>query len=243
MIRLDRCLVALGVGSRSQVQKLIRAGAVAAAGETLRDPAAQIAEGTPICVRGEPLDTRLARTVLLDKPAGLLTAARDRKQPTVMNLLPPAFGTLGCMPVGRLDKDTTGLLLLTTDGELAHRLLSPARHVDKTYLAEVDGPLTAREAGRMAEGLLLDGETEPTRPARLEILESRADFARAYLTIHEGRFHQVKRMFEAVGRTVTALRRVSFGPLRLEGDPRPGFWRDLTAEEERALRRAAGLEE
>ena len=241
MIRLDRYLVALGVGSRTEVQKLIRSGAVAVDGTAVRDPARPVPEGAALTLRGEAVDSRLSRTVMLDKPAGLLTAARDSRQPTVMDLLPPSFRTLGCMPVGRLDKDTTGLLLLTTDGELAHRLLSPARHVDKTYLAEVDGPLTEREAARMAEGLPLDGET--TRPARLEILESRDGYARALLTIHEGRFHQVKRMFEAVGRTVTALRRVSFGPLRLDGGDRPGCWRDLTAEEESALRRAAGLEE
>ena len=131
-MRLDRWLVALGQGSRSQVQKLIRSGAVRVDGLVARDPS-QAFEGTEtLTMQGAPLDGRLTRHVMLHKPAGLLTAARDPKQPTVMSLLPPCYAMLGCMPVGRLDKDTTGLLFLTTDGELNHRLLAPGRHVDKT---------------------------------------------------------------------------------------------------------------
>ena len=124
-MRLDRWLVSLGVGSRSQVQKLIRSGAVQVDGQPARDPARSFQGIEPLTLRGEPLDGRLTRHIMLHKPAGLLTAARDHKQPTVMDLLPPACPALGCMPVGRLDKDTTGLLLLTTDGELNHRLLAP----------------------------------------------------------------------------------------------------------------------
>lgn len=141
MLRLDRMLVTLGKGSRSEMQKAIRGGRVRVNGDVQRDPSAQVAEDAEILLNGEKLDTRLTRHVMLHKPAGLLTAARDKKQPTVMDLLPTEYAAIGCMPVGRLDKDTTGLLLLTTDGELNHRLLAPARHVDKTYLATLDKPV------------------------------------------------------------------------------------------------------
>ncbi len=153
MIRLDRLLATLALGSRTEVGAMIRRGRVTVDGGAVRDPGKQVPETAAITLDGAPLDTRLERHVMLHKPAGLLTAARDKKQPTVMELLPPVYAGIGCMPVGRLDKDTTGLLLLTTDGELNHRLLAPGRHVDKVYLAGVDAPLTAREAEAFAAGL------------------------------------------------------------------------------------------
>lgn len=240
MMRLDRYLVTLGEGSRSEVQKLIRAGQVTVEGALCRDPGAQVREGAAITCRGEALDTRLMRHVMLCKPAGLLTAARDRKQPTVMDLLPAVYASLGCMPVGRLDKDTTGLLLLTCDGELNHRLLSPGRHVSKTYRAVVDGPLTERDVMAFAGGLTLSDFT--ALPAALEILKSGAQESVVRVTVQEGKFHQIKRMFEAVGRQVTALHRERFGPLTLDSSLMPGAWRELTDEETRALYSAAQME-
>ena len=237
-MRLDRLLVTLGQGSRSQVQKAVRAGRVTVNGQTVRDPSAEVPENAPVVFDGNPLDTRLARHLMLHKPAGILTAARDPKQPTVMDLLPAEMRTLGCMPVGRLDKDTTGLLLFTTDGTLAHRLLAPERHVEKEYLAEVDGPLTERDIRAFAEGLDLGDFT--AMPARLEILASGSGSARARVVIGEGKFHQVKRMFEAVGRKVTSLHRERFGPLTLGELPR-GEWRELTAEELSEIRESAGM--
>ncbi len=241
MIRLDRWLVTLGLGSRSQVQKLIRSGETAVDGRRVTDPGTLCEEQSILSVRGAEIDSRLQRSVMLHKPAGLLTAARDKKQPTVMDLLPPGFVPLGCMPVGRLDKDTTGLLLLTTDGELAHRLLAPGRHVEKTYRAAVDGPLGAEDVRRFAEGLDLGDFV--ALPAKLDVLSGGTDAAEARVTVQEGKFHQVKRMFEAVGRRVTALHRESFGPLNLDPSLPPGAWRDLTDGEMTALRRAAGLSE
>ncbi|MGN0745651.1 MAG: pseudouridine synthase, partial [Aristaeellaceae bacterium] len=180
-LRLDRWLVALGEGSRSQLQKLIRQGRVTVDGRVITDPGCACDTAAALTVNGQTVDGRLTRHVMLHKPAGLLTAARDRKQPTVMDLLPPAYGAIGCMPVGRLDKDTTGLLLLTTDGEMNHRLLSPGRHVDKVYRATVDGPLTARDAEAFAAGLSLsDFEA---LPARLEILSSSQEAAEALVTV------------------------------------------------------------
>ena len=200
-LRLDRWLVTLGEGSRSQLQKLIRQGRVTVDGRVITDPGCACDPSAALTVNGQTLDGRLERHVMLCKPAGLLTAARDRKQPTIMDLLPPAYGAVGCMPVGRLDKDTTGLLLLTTDGELNHRLLAPGRHVDKVYRATVDGPLTARDAEAFAAGLHLSDFD--ALPAKLEILSSTPDAAEALVTVREGKFHQVKRMFQAVGREVT----------------------------------------
>ena len=241
MMRLDRWLVTLGVGSRSEVQRMLRRGAVTVNGLPVIDPAFSCdPDACALTLHGAPVDGRLVRHVMLHKPAGLLTAARDKKQPTVMDLLPPVYAAIGCMPVGRLDKDTTGLLLLTCDGEMNHRLLAPGRHVDKTYLAEVDGPLTEAEVRAFAQGLTLSDFT--AAPARLEILSS-GESSLARVTVHEGKFHQVKRMFSAVGREVTQLHRERFGSLRLDETLAPGAWRELTEEELRALRQDAQMEE
>ena len=237
MLRLDRWLVTLGVGSRSEVQKLVRKGGVKVGGALVKDPATQVDENSAgLVVNGAPVDGRLTRHVMLHKPAGLLTAARDKKQPTVMDLLPEVYSAIGCMPVGRLDKDTTGLLLLTTDGELNHRLLSPGRHVDKTYLAEVDGPLDESHVAAFAEGLHLSDFD--AQPAKLEIIAPQT----GRVTVHEGKFHQVKRMFTAVGREVTKLHRETFGSLVLDPKLPEGQWRELTEEELSALYNDAQME-
>ena len=242
MLRLDRWLVTLGVGSRSEMQKLIRKGGVKVDGTVVTDPGRQVDENTAgLTVQGAPVDGRLTRHVMLHKPAGLLTAARDKKQPTVMDLLPGTYGAIGCMPVGRLDKDTTGLLLLTTDGEMNHRLLAPGRHVDKTYRAAVDGPLDESHIAAFAAGMHIpeDGK-EPAfdaAPARLTLEGERV----GVLTIQEGKFHQVKRMFRAVGREVTQLHRLTFGPLVLEDTLAEGQWRELTEDEVAALYEAAQM--
>ena len=237
MLRLDRWLVTLGVGSRSEMQKLIRKGGVKVNGAMVKDPGQQVDENTAeLTVNGTAVDGRLTRHVMLHKPAGLLTAARDKKQSTVMDLLPDVYNAIGCMPVGRLDKDTTGLLFLTTHGELNHRLLSPGRHVDKTYLAEVDGPLDASHVAAFAEGLHLSDFD--AQPARLEIIEPQT----GRVTVHEGKFHQIKRMFTAVGREVTKLHRETFGSLTLDPNLPEGQWRELTDEELASLYSDAQME-
>lgn len=229
MLRLDRMLVTLGKGSRSEMQKAIRGGRVRVNGNVQRDPSAQMAEDAEILLNGEKLDTRLTRHVMLHKPAGLLTAARDKKQPTVMDLLPAEYAAIGCMPVGRLDKDTTGLLLLTTDGELNHRLLAPARHVDK--------PVGDKEVAAFASGLSLsDFEAAPADLTPLPDNQAR-------VTIHEGKFHQVKRMFAAVEREVLTLHRETFGSLVLDEALPCGQWRELTEAEASALYQDAQMEE
>lgn len=240
-MRADRWLTTLGVCSRSETKRLIRSGLVQVNGRTIRDPGENAeTETDSLRVRGEELDGRTVRHAMLHKPAGLLTAARDSRQPTVMDLLPPVYGSIGCMPVGRLDRDTTGLLILTCDGEMNHRLLSPGRHVDKVYEAEVDGRLTEREIEAFAAGLELSDFT--ALPAKLEILRAGEEGSLGRVTVSEGKFHQVKRMFSAVGHGVRTLRRIRFGPLTLPEDLPEGAWRELKPEELQALRDAAGME-
>ena len=235
-MRLDKLLSRLGAASRSGCRDLLRAGRVKVDGETVKDGSREVGPHALVALDGETLDIRMTRHLMMNKPAGVLTALEDRKCQTVMDLLPPVYISLDCMPVGRLDKDTTGLLLFTTDGELAHRLLSPARHVDKVYEAEVEGELTQEDAARFAAGIPLKDFT--ALPAKLSILSP----ALARVTVREGKFHQVKRMFGAVGKPVLALRRLSFGPIDLDASLKPGEYRELTEKETAALYAAAGLE-
>lgn len=235
-MRLDRLLANLGVCSRSECRSLLRAGRIGVNGALCARPDADVPENAEVTLDGKQLDTRRCRHLMLHKPAGILTAAEDARQKTVMDLLPPVYRALGCMPVGRLDKDTTGLLLLTTDGEMNHRLLSPKRHVDKVYLAHVDGVLDENDVKAAAAGIDLGDFV--SLPAELEIVAP--DVGR--LTLREGKFHQVKRMFAALGKPVTQLHRCAFGPLRLDDTLPPGAFRELTGEEIAALYRAADME-
>ena len=234
-MRLDRLLSQLGVASRSECKGILRAGRVRVNGTAVKDGAASVPDGAEVTLDGKPLDNRLTRHVMLHKPAGILTAKEDGRQQTVMDILPPVYTSLGCMPVGRLDKDTTGILLLTTDGELAHRLIAPQRHVDKVYEAQVDGMLTKEDITAFAEGIPLKDFT--ALPAKLEIIAP--DVGR--VTVQEGKFHQIKRMFGAVGKPVIRLNRLSFGPLALDKALKPGEYRELQEEEIAALYAAAGL--
>lgn len=237
MERLDKLLAGTGKWSRREVKALVRQGLVrvdgrlAASAEDKLDPAAAI-----ITVAGETVALHRFTYVMLHKPAGVLTATEDRKQPTVLDLLPPELRRIGLAPVGRLDKDTEGLLLLTNDGELAHRLLSPKYHVEKRYLARVDGELSAADAEAFARGMTL-GDGLECLPAGLEVLPDRV----CIVTLREGKFHQVKRMLAARGAPVLYLKRLSMGPLTLDDSLAAGAYRLLRAEEILALYRACGL--
>ena len=235
-IRLDRLLSLLALGTRSQVRDMVKAGRVALNGQAVLAADARAHSGDILSVDGAVVDARTRRHILLNKPCGVLTAARDKKQKTVFDLLPPVYAACGCMPVGRLDKDTEGLLLFTTDGTLSHLLLSPKRHVWKCYLATVDGPLNESDVDAFAQGIRLSDFT--AQPARLEIESSSPARAVAQVWVHEGKFHQVRRMFAARGREVTALKRLTFGPLALEETLAPGDFRDLRADELEALKRS-----
>ena len=237
MERLDKLLAGTGKWSRREVKALVRQGLVrvdgrlAASAEDKLDPAAAV-----VTVAGETVSLCRFTYVMLHKPAGVLTATEDRKQPTVLDLLPPELRRIGLAPVGRLDKDTEGLLLLTNDGELAHRLLSPKYHVDKRYLARVDGELSAADAEAFARGMTL-GDGLECLPAGLEVLPDRV----CVVTLREGKFHQVKRMLAARGAPVLYLKRLSMGPLTLDDSLAAGAYRLLRAEEISALYRVCDL--
>ena len=237
MERLDKLLAGTGKWSRREVKALVRQGLVrvdgrlAASAEDKLDPAVAV-----VTVAGETISLCRFTYVMLHKPAGVLTATEDRKQPTVLDLLPPELRRIGLAPVGRLDKDTEGLLLLTNDGELAHRLLSPKCHVEKRYFARVDGELSAADAEAFARGMTL-GDGLECLPAGLEVLPDRV----CIVTLREGKFHQVKRMLAARGAPVLYLKRLSMGPLVLEDSLAAGAYRLLRAEEILALYRACGL--
>ncbi len=230
-VRLDKLLSDAGY-SRREAKGLIRQGRVRMGGAPLTRAEEKIdPEKTLVTVDGQPVLWRQYHYILLYKPAGVVTAVRDAHQPTVLELLPTEVQRLGLFPVGRLDKDTRGLLLLTDHGELAHRLLSPARHVEKNYLAEIDGRVDETDIAAFAGGLTLADGTV-CLPALLEDLGP----GRCRVTLREGKYHQVRRMLAARGKPVTALLRTSFGPLALDEGLEPGDWRWLSETEETAVR-------
>lgn len=229
MMRLDRFLCETGFGTRSEVKSLLKKGLVTVNGNPVKKPEQKIDEKTDAVVcNGRNASYAKFVYIMLHKPAGVVSATEDRRERTVLELLAEGERK-DVFPAGRLDKDTEGLLLLTNDGELAHMLLSPKKHVDKTYYAKIDGEVTKEHVVRFSEGLDI-GEKKPTLPAVLEILKS-GDQSEIRVTLHEGKFHQVKRMFEAVGCKVTYLKRLSMGTLSLDGELKPGEYRHLTEEE------------
>ncbi len=300
-MRLDKFLSDMGVASRAELKKEIRAGLIVVDREIVRDPGFHVPENAKICRKGIPVRYESFVYYMLNKPAGVISATEDKKQPTVLDLLPKERRK-GIAPVGRLDKDTVGLLLLTNDGDLAHRLLSPKHHVDKVYFVRVRGKLTNADVQAFAEGLRIS-EDFLCLPAKLEVLRTdltelpqktadltgsseRHDFSakpeslladiaefplkiseqpesssaqrdgvlsavpestetasEALVTIQEGKFHQIKRMFEAVGKEVLYLKRLSMGPLTLDPDLPEGACRRLTDTELSALRKEAGISE
>ncbi len=228
-LRLDKYLADMGVGTRSEVKNLIKKGQILVNGEPAKKPELKIVlSSDKVLVQGREICYQKYRYVMLHKPAGVVSATEDNRDKTVLSLLPKELQK-DLFPVGRLDKDTEGLLLLTNDGDLAHQLLSPKKHVDKTYFARVQGVVTAEDQAAFAEGVDI-GDEKLTMSARLEILKS-DECSEILLTIQEGRFHQVKRMFEAVGKKVVYLKRMSMGSLVLDETLALGAYRELTAEE------------
>lgn len=239
--RLDRFLCDAGIGSRSQIRNDIRRKLVTVNGETALKPEQKIDPDTDqVCYRGKAVQYTAFVYYMLNKPAGCVSATEDASCRTVLDCL-DSKDRKDLFPVGRLDKDTEGLLLLTNDGALAHYLLSPRRHVPKTYYARIDGLVREEHKERFAKGLDI-GDEKPALPAGLEILSAGPE-SEIRVTVTEGRFHQVKRMFQAVGCTVTYLKRISMGPLQLDGRLRPGEYRMLTPEETAALQAAAAGKE
>lgn len=232
-LRLDKYLAEVGVGTRSEVKKLIRAKLVTINGIPATKPEQKVEENSDvICLRGERLKFVNFEYYLFHKPAGCVSATEDSLHRTVMDYLDDT-ARKDLFPVGRLDLDTEGLLLITNDGALAHELLSPTKHVAKTYYAKIDGKVTQEDAARFEKGIDI-GEDKPTKPAGLHIIKSDT-VSEIELTITEGKFHQVKRMFHAIGKEVIYLKRLSMGPLTLPEDLKPGEYRPLTEEEGKLL--------
>lgn len=228
-IRLDKFLADMGFGTRSQVRQQIAGGNVTVNGLPARRPELKVdTDKDRVLFCGTEAAYAQYEYYMLNKPAGVVSATEDKKERTVLDLLQERKRK-DLFPVGRLDKDTEGLLLITNNGDLAHRLLAPGRHVDKVYYAEIDGKVTREDAELFRAGVDI-GDKKKTMPAFLEILSS-ADRSEILLTIREGRFHQVKRMFHAVGKEVLFLRRIQMGPLKLDEKLRPGEYRRLTKEE------------
>ena len=231
MMRLDKYLAEMGVGTRQEVKKQIRQGKAAVNGTVVKAADTKIDETSDeVTISGRNISYVSYEYYMLNKPAGVVSATEDRRDTTVIDLIKEKKRK-DLFPVGRLDKDTEGLLLITNDGDLAHRLLTPKKHVDKVYYAKINGMVTEEDVKRFAEGIDIGAEEEEmTRPAKLDIMKS-AEESEIRLTIHEGKFHQVKRMFLAVGKEVTYLKRERMGTLCLDENLKPGEYRLLTEEE------------
>lgn len=235
-MRIDKLLANMGFGTRKDVKKLLKSGAVTVDGAVVKDGAKHVQpQEQEIFVHGERVEYKPYIYLMLNKPKGVISATEDDYHQTVIDLLSEEHRKYDPFPVGRLDKDTTGLLLITNDGAFNHELMSPKKHVKKTYYAEIDGFVTESDIKKFQEGVTLDDDYV-TRPAKLVILESDR-ISKVELTITEGKFHQVKRMFTAVGKRVLELKRIQIGSLPLDERLQEGEYRELTIEEIEQLKK------
>lgn len=233
-MRLDKYLVHVGIGSRSEVQKLIKQKKVQVNGTVA--PKAEVSfvpEETEVKVSGELIVYKPFYHFIMNKPAGVITATEDPVHETVLDLMERVDQNKGVAPVGRLDKDTEGLLVLTSDGKLNHQLLSPKKHVDKVYFARIQGCVDTSDIKAFEDGITIGGYT--CMPAQLEILKA-GEESEVHITIKEGKFHQIKRMMHAVGKEVIYLERIQMGALKLPIDIPRGSYRSLTEDELKALK-------
>lgn len=228
--RIDKILSNLGYGSRSELKKFCKNGLVKVNGKIINNPGIQVdTENDEIIFDGKKVTYKEFIYLMLNKPDGYISATFDKRDPIVLDLINKEDLVFEPFPVGRLDKDTEGLLVLTNDGQLAHRVLSPKKHIPKTYYAKIEGIVTKEDIEAFFEGIILD-DGYKTMPAELVILKS-DEISEIELTIHEGKFHQVKRMFESIGKKVMYLKRLSMGKLKLDENLGLGEYRELTEEE------------
>lgn len=233
-LRLDKVLSNIGCGSRAEIKKYCKYGKITVNGKVANNPGLQVdPENDEILFDGEAVKYREFVYIMLNKPDGYISATFDKRDPIVLDLIDSSYLAFDPFPVGRLDKDTEGLLILTNDGQLSHRVLSPKKHVPKTYYAKIDGVVTEEDIVAFEKGVTLDDGYE-TMPSQLKILKSE-EISEIELTIHEGKFHQVKRMFESVGKKVVYLKRLSMGKLKLDESLALGEYRELTEEEIRLM--------
>lgn len=231
-MRIDKYLANMNVGSRKEVHQLIKKGVVMVNGKTVKTPKEKVDDQDTITVDGKEVAYQKYHYFLLNKPKGVLSTTEDRSQKTVISLLDPKDQYQGIVPVGRLDKDTTGLLLLTNDGQLNHELLAPNKHVAKIYRAQIAGVADEETVKTFASGMTL-GDGTKLKPAKLKILkqDKENDTSEIEIEISEGKYHQIKRMFGAVGMKVTALDRLSMGKLTLPADLKRGKYIELSLDE------------
>lgn len=235
-MRLDKYLSDMGAGTRSELKKEIRRNGVSIDGMIIKEPGFSVDTSSHVVFRGSAVTYEEFVYYMLNKPAGVISASEDDREPTVVDLI-TELKRKDLFPVGRLDRDTEGLLLITNDGALAHSLLSPKHHVDKVYYAKVSGILSGSDIDLFRDGLVLTDGLE-CLPAELEILSvSDEEYtSEAQITIREGKFHQIKRMFSSIGAEVIYLKRLSMGPLTLDPDLAPGEYRRLTTDEVASLK-------
>ncbi|MFS0574815.1 pseudouridine synthase [Sporosarcina sp. 179-K 3D1 HS] len=241
-MRLDKLLSNMGYGSRKEVRQLLKSGSIRVNGKTVKDAALHVDPyGEEVFVLGERVLYKEFIYLMMHKPQGVISATEDVRDRTVVDLLDAEHRHFNPFPVGRLDKDTEGFLLLTNDGKLAHNLLSPKKEVPKTYYAHISGVVTEEDVAKFASGVTLE-DGYLTKPGKLQILKS-AEQSEIELTITEGKFHQVKRMFEAVGKRVVYLKRLSMGPLQLDESLPIGAYRELSEGEMNSLLAIGNKEE
>ena len=234
-MRLDKYLADMGLGTRSEIKKAVRSGRVSVDGRTVTDPGTKVGPEDAVLFDGTAVTYEPYVYYMLHKPAGVISASEDRRERTCVDLIDETRRR-DLFPVGRLDRDTEGLLLITNDGDLCHRLLTPSRHVDKVYYARISGKVTGEDVRGFASGLQVDADFR-AMPAQLRILRSDS-VSEVEIVIREGKFHQIKRMFRAVGKEVLYLKRLSMGSLTLDPALEAGAWRRLTADELAELRKS-----
>lgn len=236
MERLDKVLSNLGYGTRKEIKQVAKKGLIKVNGEIVKDNGMQVdPEVDRISINGEEIFYRKYIYLMMNKPDGVISATFDNRDETVIDLLEIEHQVFNPFPIGRLDRDTVGLLLLTNDGELNHRLISPKWKVDKIYYAKIDKLVTDSDIKKFESGITLD-DGYICKEAKLEIIKASEEGSEVMITIQEGKFHQVKRMFEAVDKKVTYLKRVEFGTLKLDEDLEEGEYRELTDEEVATLK-------
>ena len=231
MERIDKILSNLGHGTRKEVKALLKKGKVEVDGVIASDSAMKVDPDKAIIkVSGEEIKYRKYIYLIMNKPAGVVSATTDNYDETVIDLIDEQYHAFKPFPIGRLDKDTVGLLLITNDGELNHKLIAPKNHVDKVYYAEINKFVDEKDIDAFKKGVVIDGGYK-CMPAILEVLKADENGSEILVTIQEGKFHQVKRMFESVDKKVVFLRRISFGPLKLDENLSEGQYRELSEEE------------
>jgi len=236
-MRIDKLLSNIGIGTRKEVKKFIKEGLVLVNGNIVKDAGLIInTETDEILFGGKKLNYKEFIYIMVNKPKGVISATSDPIEKTVIDLLPQELKARNPFPVGRLDKDAEGLILITNDGNLAHKLLSPKKNVIKKYYAEILGFVNESDIKAFIEGIVLE-DGYKTLPANLEILSS-SDVSKVYVYIREGKYHQIKRMFESVGKKVIYLKRLAMGSLTLDENLKPGEWRELSEEELSLLKKS-----